>query len=220
MRNEVKQLIEEGLRIKNAVATIGGSMRALADLRKQYLLWLDRIEKFLEKERPKLGGGAFFINDDVRATVGRGVGVDMSDPFAKSLLKDLKNGVGKKLEVLGGIRLRGFGKKINSIAFAEHDKGMVRYAVINDDYSAPLEIKVSKKYWGSLYEVADGKLLPAKDHKGFMDYFNSNDKNLIYTKTRCELTKILGIKDGWITKEIPMNIVSERAFRRRQNKGG
>lgn len=59
---------------------------------------------------------------------------------------------------------------------------------------------------------------PEKEkYKGYLDYINSN-KNNPFFKAGYSKSKLLTVKDGYILPNIPMEVIGEKAFKKRFNK--
>lgn len=93
--------------------------------------------------------------------------------------------------------------------------------VVNDNYQN-LVIKgdKAKESWELLFKVAEGnQSMETHTYKANLDYFNTNKACKLYTRTGCSITKILRSEAGVVVPAIPMEIISEKAFKQRQKKG-
>ena len=90
--------------------------------------------------------------------------------------------------------------------------------VINEDYLNPIQGDRAIPSWDLLFRVAEGDMVDAENHKNAIDYFNSNKKCRLYTKTGHDRTKILKVEGGYISPAIEIKIITEKAFQQRANK--
>lgn len=91
--------------------------------------------------------------------------------------------------------------------------------VLNNDYENFIEGDKAKKCWYFLFQIAEEEFMPyQEEYKTYIDYFNSNKKNRIYTQTEYNIAKIFEIERGTVVPNIPMNIISEKAFQTRLKK--
>jgi hypothetical protein len=89
--------------------------------------------------------------------------------------------------------------------------------VINGNYTSAF-VRGLKKYWGHLVRIAEQERFSVDDIKGAVDYFNRNSSCPLYTRSGFGLTQILQIDSGYVVPAIPIEIISEKAFRTRLNK--
>jgi len=86
---------------------------------------------------------------------------------------------------------------------------------ININYAHPREYRKGK-YWGSMYELARSEGISY--HRGFFNYFNSNDNNPLYAGEGFKRTKILKQEDKYIVPNIKIELVTQKAVKQRQLK--
>lgn len=98
-----------------------------------------------------------------------------------------------------------YGGVIESIEILKSDGRLKIY--VNKNYSTELDFG-RKKFWGMLYGLAENK--EVSFNKGFLDYFNSNLKNPLYSKDKFSLTKILKQEDGKITSNIELQLITKK----------
>jgi len=98
------------------------------------------------------------------------------------------------------------------------DSGSKAYKlVINGDYKNCLEPSQGRKYWELFLQTAQNIPLEKENYKGYFDYINSN-KNNPFIKAGYGKSKLLTVKDGYILPNVPIEIISEKAFKERMNK--
>lgn len=91
------------------------------------------------------------------------------------------------------------------------------WIIVNANYSKPLRVSKNIKCWDLLFRIAEGEKIPFD--KNFTDYFNSNDKNKIYTQTGLSLTKVFRSGGKEITADnVKIKIISSKAFKTQSNK--
>lgn len=90
--------------------------------------------------------------------------------------------------------------------------------VINNDYAKPIQGDKAKPSWDLLFKIAEKEQVSYEGHKQNIDYLNSNERNRIYTQTGLKKTQILKIEDGTIRANIPMEVISEKAYETRKRK--
>lgn len=90
--------------------------------------------------------------------------------------------------------------------------------IINEDYLNPIYGDRAMPSWDLLFRVAEEELMDAENHKNAIDYFNSNKKCRLYTKTGHDCTKILKVEGGYISPAVEIKIITEKAFQQRANK--
>lgn len=121
--------------------------------------------------------------------------------------------------------LKGGDRTIRSIIFVKPEgAGKIFSVVINGDYENAIRADIAKQSWCALWQVAkrangdhDVDFLDATSNKGTIDYFNSNSRCRLYTRTGYKLTKILKIEDGYIEPAIEMSVIGQKAFQQRRN---
>ncbi len=88
---------------------------------------------------------------------------------------------------------------------------------VNDDFKNYIEVNLqNNESWGNFYKIAFGE--EVKHKKSIIDYFNSNKKNKLYSKTGLPPQKILRRKNDMIEFNIEKEIIMEKAFKLRQKK--
>ena len=109
--------------------------------------------------------------------------------------------------------------KINEIICVRPNLGNKFIVVLNNDYRNFIKGDRAKSSWDFLFRIAEGEEIPYNvEYKNCIDYFNSNSNNRIYTQTGCKVTKIFKIEGGYIRPNIKMNVISEKALKRRIKK--
>ena len=89
--------------------------------------------------------------------------------------------------------------------------------VINEDYTNPLVVGFAK-CWQELLLIGDKAQFKVEKIKSTFDYFNTNKRCALYTKTNYEKTQILQIENGFVTPRINIEVISEKALATRINK--
>lgn len=115
------------------------------------------------------------------------------------------------------------GTKVRSILFVERDHGHPNAIVVNEDYDNPIGIGSMKGGWKMLYDIARDEYVDETYDENrteqYMDFFNSNRHNKLYTQSHCVITRILSINDGRVEQAIEeLNCISEKALKQRQGK--
>lgn len=91
--------------------------------------------------------------------------------------------------------------------------------IINDNYKKPIYGDKAKSSWDLFFKIAEGERVSYQaGHKQNIDYFNSNKQNRIYTQTELKKTQILKVIDDIICPNVPMEVISEKTFKTKQNK--
>jgi hypothetical protein len=107
---------------------------------------------------------------------------------------------------------------IKKLTIVEPEAGNRYQIIVNENYRMkPLSVDRKKKCWGLLLRVMKGDFIEADEHKNSIEYFNVNLRCLLYTRSGCALTKILGIEGGTIALNINKEIISPKALATRQN---
>lgn len=106
-------------------------------------------------------------------------------------------------------------QSIDKLVLLRPEDSRVMRVIINNDYAHPLEVGGS--YWDKFYLMVEKQGLPAVGNKGLRDYFNSNKECQLYSKTGFVLTKLIGAKGGMLVPLIPIEIITEVAYKRRLN---
>lgn len=109
--------------------------------------------------------------------------------------------------------------KINKLEILEsNDKKNLR-VFLNEDYSSeninPLKTDI---YWSMLIKIAKNKKLIAGNARGFVDFFNKNKKNILYTHSNFSLSSILKRDEKTVSSLIPILIITDKALKQRKNK--
>lgn len=109
---------------------------------------------------------------------------------------------------------------INEIICVRPKQGNKFTVVINKNYNETIKGDMAKPSWNLLFEVAKEKEIwyDTKSHKSYLDYFNSNKNNRLYTQTGNNITQILKVEGGLIMPNIKMSVISEKAFKTRLRK--
>lgn len=91
--------------------------------------------------------------------------------------------------------------------------------IVNENYEHQKQISGdrAKPSWDMLFRIAAGEELMGSNFKPSLEYFNTNKLCKLYTQTGCSLTKIFKTEYR-ITALIPIVIITEKAFKQRQNK--
>jgi len=106
-------------------------------------------------------------------------------------------------------------KKGGMIKCIEILKGDGRMKVyVNKEYRQELDFSRGGN-WGKLYEVAENGAV--KFNKGFLDYFNSNQKNPLYAKHGFLKTKLLKEQDGEIVPNVEIALITKQKLNKRLN---
>lgn len=104
---------------------------------------------------------------------------------------------------------------VETMSLVKPENSLSMYVVVNGDYLHPLE--VSGNYWDKFYLMVEKGGLSSVGNKGFRDYFNSNKECQLYSKTGFGLTKLIGAKGGMLVPLVPVEIITEIAYKRRLN---
>lgn len=232
---EIEDFLLRGNNIirRNEMAEINADCGRLADVLKNYNLWIYDIKDFFKKNNSNpTWQSIFFESNSVSSAknIIRGMGIDFQDEFCQKILKGIYNETKIKLDYLRklyseiekekkGNNTKITNKNICSIICVtpEHNNNLYKI-VINKDYENYFKVSKIKKCWNLLYRIAEGENINFKNSlKGIEDYFNTNKKCKIYTKTDLELTNILSRTGNRIIKQIEeLEIISEKAFKQRQ----
>lgn len=89
--------------------------------------------------------------------------------------------------------------------------------IVNQNYKNPIKVRRGKR-WEGFFRIAEEERLPHPEYKYVLDYMNTTKKNKLYTSTKAKLTNILKIDKGKISKNIPINVITKKAFQQRKNK--
>lgn len=108
------------------------------------------------------------------------------------------------------------GIEIKSIKIVEIVDDIFTDMIINDDYSDPVPFVLFSKTNKLLYSVAENKL-PLKDkNRSAFNYLNSKNSPLVQMGYKPK--RILRECDNKIIENIPIEMISKRAFARRTKK--
>ncbi len=81
--------------------------------------------------------------------------------------------------------------------------------IVNNDYTKLIRGDRAKNSWKSLFEVAEKKeIWYEPEYKSYLDYFNSNELNRLYTQTGCKIIKIFKKEGDYIYPNIKMSVIS------------
>lgn len=106
-------------------------------------------------------------------------------------------------------------KEGDQIKTLEILKGTGRIKVyVNGSYSQELGFSRGKN-WGKMYELAENGSIDFD--KAFLDYFNSNQKNPLYTKPQLAITKILKSEDKTIVPNIKIKLQTQKYITQQRN---
>ena len=113
--------------------------------------------------------------------------------------------------------------EIISLHINKHEDASRITVIINEEYSdKKVQPLVKKGRWKKLLEVAEDGSAEADNAmqaKSIVDYFNTNEGCMIYSKyPKYKLTKILKLDDDQIFKNIKIEIISQKTLNLRQNK--
>lgn len=90
--------------------------------------------------------------------------------------------------------------------------------VVNGDYGRAFLSSLGK-YWGFLVRIAEQEHFAHDEElRGILDYFNTNARCSLYTRSGFGLTQVLHIEDGRVVPAVRMEVISEKAYRTRLNK--
>jgi hypothetical protein len=117
---------------------------------------------------------------------------------------------------------------ITSLTIVKPRSGDKFPIIINNNYNKPISGNRNNLSWDLLFRVAENtngakEGVPAEEPikcKNYLDYFNSNKKNKLYTQTGYKITKILQSEDNFIkpASNIKINMMSDKAYKTRINK--
>lgn len=106
-------------------------------------------------------------------------------------------------------------KKIKSIVCVKPGFSSNYQIIINNDYINPMEVSSVNTSWRQFLELAEEQEID--NDKGFYDFINGS-RNLLVAKTGYKQTKILKVDNGSIVPNIPLSIITEKAYKTRMNK--
>jgi hypothetical protein len=89
--------------------------------------------------------------------------------------------------------------------------------IVNGNYESAF-LNGLGKYWGFLVRIAEQEDVVPDDMRGFLDYFNTNDRCSLYTRSGLGLTRVLQIENGRVVPTVRMEVISEKAYQTRLNK--
>jgi hypothetical protein len=107
-------------------------------------------------------------------------------------------------------------KKVEILESRASDKLIV---FINEDYrNERITPKKEDRYWAALLRITKERSISVSDARSIVDFFNTNRKNMLYSRSRYSLTEILAKEDGVVSALIPMKIITEKAIAQRRNR--
>ena len=109
-------------------------------------------------------------------------------------------------------------KIIKIITCVRLNKSQHKYLIIfNKNYNDYLEVDKIKDAWDLLFRVAERERITInKKYKNNIDFLNLNPKCKLYTKTGHNPTKILKVDGTIIIPNIPIDLISEQAYKLRR----
>jgi hypothetical protein len=149
---------------------------------------------------------------------------DKKSEKSETLLNNIDIATRQKLDFLSNIRPGLLRKKVSSKISSESIEEIICVrskdnkfkVIINGDYLHYINGDKAKPSWNLLFEVAEKKEVSYEPYyKHYLDYFNSNPKNKIYTQTGYKKTKILKKEYDFIRPSIKIDVISEKAFKTR-----
>jgi hypothetical protein len=163
------------------------------------------IEKEKEAEKEEAEKYLYFLIKDIKKL----------KEFREEINKELEGQNGKSSENEKIPKT----KNINSIICVKPVSGDKFKIIVNNNYIKTLKGDQAKPSWNLLFEVANGKeIYDCLGYKNYLDYFNSNENNRLYTQTGYKITKILKRESGLIKPAIKIEMISEKAFQTRLKK--
>lgn len=142
------------------------------------------------------------------------------DTLAKEVAKELyvlleQNGlpVPKKKVLIQHVT----GAEIQNITIVRPEGGDRFQIIVNEDYSNAIEVG-SAKCWQELALIAEEAKFTKKQVKSTFEYFNTNVRCALYTKTNYRKTQILQVQNGFVAPRVDIEVISSKAFATRVNK--
>lgn len=113
--------------------------------------------------------------------------------------------------------------KIKSLYVVEPKEHMLKYKIIvNESYKKPIEVSLEDEYWNTFFQLVKNKgmaISPDNNVEDLYGYMNHNPRNQLYTKSGCELTRILKKENGLIIPGFEdIDIISDKTYETRKNK--
>lgn len=226
--NSIEHLIISGINItRRADKSVIHHTDELDVLFKSYIFWLNDTKSFFQKNKIKNDLIAIFYEGDNVPKFKSGAEYgDINSNKSQKLIDDIRDETKNKLEYLKKISTDLPIKnkliksnEIQAITCAKSEKTSKYFIIVNNDYRNPLKVDGNKKCWHFLLKMAEkNNYLPINENKSNFDYFNTNRRNRIYTKTGYKLTNIFRIESNYIYPNIKIEIISEKSFKTRNNK--
>lgn len=107
---------------------------------------------------------------------------------------------------------------IQKIVLVKLEKRQKIRVVINGNYQGAFERSLGK-YWNCLLRIAEQEQFSWEGVRATVDYFNTNAKCPIYTRGGHQLTQILQVEEGLVVPSVPIEVITEKAYQTRVNKG-
>lgn len=145
-------------------------------------------------------------------------GIERSKPKAswEKLYQELKNFrdvIKFKKPVMVGDKI------VDLIIVKSNDDGKKYSIIVNQRFDQPVEANRAKPSWDLLFKVANDKeVIFSGEHKTSIDYFNSNNRCKLYTKTGLSITKIIHRDGGVVRPTVKMSVIAEKAYKQKINK--
>lgn len=108
--------------------------------------------------------------------------------------------------------------KIQSLIFVRPEDGNLYQLVINNDYTSPITVIRTQKFWKFLIRVAEGEKFTQDSPGVSVTVSNINyQKSKLYSKGVYNKTTILSFEDGKVTPVIELEVIEKPTFQRRLN---
>jgi hypothetical protein len=180
---------------------------------------MDRAFEILSRETKGNIKAKYETADVLSETTGKLLGMQSKTVFLRikndeQFFKDCKRIFAK--------REKEASKLIKKIEIIESQKDDKLRIFVNEDYeNKKITPKKDKSYWAALLRIAKEKSFACESNRGaksVVDFFNTNQDNMLYTRSGHALTEILTKENLTVSALIPIKMTTNKAITQRNSK--